>query len=239
MLSYKKSKNSIPIALDKATSDLVYINKSIDRHNRLVGDFEPFFPLTDQLIYISSRRGAGKSTFCNMYIKNYVEATDGRVFIISRFEEDPSIQLPQRGMFIPLDQINDLEMKDMKDSLIVFDDIHSATLTPQQSKQLQSFVIDVCENSRHFNMSALITSHQACNYQKTRAILNEANAFVFFPQFTNRHQIDRALKVYYGLNDKQIDDLFQIKDSRWVMINAVNPKYILTQTSIESFDNNK
>lgn len=242
MLSTNKTSGSSPIALDTADKSLIYYHKSeTGNHNKLVakGNFEPFFPFKDQLVYISSRRGAGKSTFCNTYIKNYVEATDGRVFIVSRFDSDPSIELPKRGMFIKLNQIQDIEMKDMKDSLIVFDDIHSTQLTPQQAKILQNFVIDVCENSRHHNLSALITSHQATNYSKTRAILNESNAFVFFPQFTNRHQIERALKVYYGLNDIQIDELFNITNSRWVMVNCINPKYILTQKEVWTFDNNK
>ena len=75
MLNYNKSKNSFPIAYDTGNKQLVYYHKGEKNDSKIIasGDFEPFFPFKDQLIYIASRRGAGKSTFCNMYIKNYVD----------------------------------------------------------------------------------------------------------------------------------------------------------------------
>lgn len=252
MLSYKQTKNSRPIAINKENNELIYINKNTcSDEKRLNGKFEPFYPLNDQLIYIVGRRGCGKSTFCNTYIKNYVEATDGRVFIISRFNSDPSINLPPRAMFVPLNELNDVNIEDFKNSLLVFDDIHNSSLTAAQTKKIHSFVLDVMENSRHHNVSALITSHMATNYSKTREILNESNAIVVYPEYSNPYQIERALKVYYGLSNDLIKYIMNtgsrwiyvnknqknimFAGSRWVYINTTKPKYIMTENEIFTY----
>jgi hypothetical protein len=235
MLSIEKTPNSKPVAIEKKNNQLIYYKKN-ENHSRLETqtEYEPWF-FGDALVYVCGRRGSGKSTYCNIYIKNYVEATDGRVFLISRFEVDPSINLPERGMFIPIAQIENISMEDMKDSLIVFDDIHSAQLTPQQTKKLHSFILDVMENSRHFNLSSLITSHMITNYSKTRAILNECSAIVIFPAFSNNYQIERALKVYFGLTNEQISKIMNVKNSRWVQVQTVQPKFILSQKEIYTY----
>jgi len=238
MLSYTASKQGLPMAYDTDNKKLLFINSDSKEKNKIETkkQFEPFYNGKDQLIYVCGRRGSGKSYFCNIYIKNYVEATDGRVFIVSRFNNDPSIVLPDRGMYLKIEDLKEVTMDDLANSLILFDDIHSAQLTAQETKFLHSYILDVMENSRHYNLSAIITSHMITNYSKTRAILNEANAIVVYPKFSNIYQIKRALKVYYGMSDVEINKVLNIENSRWVYINVVNPKYILTEKEAYFYD---
>lgn len=230
-ISKVKKGSEYAIAYDSKDKKKIYYHKETGA-TKLVsnGDFKPYW-YGDALIYVVGRRGSGKSTYANEYIKSYIKATDNRVFLISRLEEDPSIQLPERAMRIPLEELENIELSDMSDSLMVFDDIEDSRLTPEQRNIILGLVKDVMENSRHFNISALITSHIATNYAKTRTILNEMSAFVIFPQYSNKYQIERVLKTYVGFKTKEIQEILN-KQSRWIHINLMPPKFILSQSEV-------
>lgn len=233
MFSKRHRKGDVPVALDDEDNHVVYYHHG--KYNpepfESVKGFTPWHH-GDKVCYICARRGAGKSTFCNIYMENYVEATDGRVFFISRFEDDPSIKLPERSMRLSVGDLPQVPLEELTNSLLVFDDIHSSQYTRQESNYIQSFILDAIQNSRHFNISILITSHMISNYAKTRDILNEMSSLVVFPAYSNAYQIERALKTYVGLNKEQIDDIMSISDSRWVMIQTISPKFVLTQHKI-------
>lgn len=233
-LSKNKTDKAIPIAIDTDDGQLIYYSENTEI-NKLYSKkgFEPYH-YGDSVVYVSARRGAGKSTFCNTYIHNYVKATDGRVFLISRLEEDESIKLPERGLRIPINELVSLDMSDLKDSLMVFDDINDAKLTKQQSNFLNKFIIDVIENSRHFNISVIITSHMMANYKQTRPFLYESSAVVVYPQFSNLSQIEKVMKNYYSMSDAQIQNIFN-SSSRWVFINTITPKYVMTKNEIYTY----
>ena len=234
MLSKTKTDKAIPIAIDKDDNQLIYYKEN-NEISKLISKkgFEPYH-YGDSVLYVSARRGAGKSTFCNMYIHNYTKATDGRVFLVSRLEDDPSIKLPERGLRIPISEVIFLEMADLHDSLIVFDDINDAKLTKKQVQMLTNFITDVIENSRHFNISVIITSHMMTNYKATRPFLYESSAIVIYPQFSNLAQIEKVMKNYYSMTDQQIAEIFKSK-SRWVMVNTINPKYVLSHHEIYTY----
>lgn len=228
----KKNKSDYPIAYDDGDNKLVYYDpKRGEPHLTATGLFRPWY-WGDACIYICGRRGSGKSTYCNEYIKSYVTATDGKVFFVSRFQDDPSITLPERSMRLDILDLVNLELQDLSNSLIVFDDIHSSSYSRQEILFLQKFILDVIQNSRHFNLSCLITSHMISNYQKTRDILAELSALVIFPQHSTGYQIERALRVYLGLNKQQIKSIFSLENTRWVHIQVIGPKFILTQKEV-------
>jgi hypothetical protein len=185
----------------------------------------------DSVIYVSARRGAGKSTFCSKYMKVYSLVTNGRVFLISRLANDPSIKLQKNGMRIPIKNLDGITLEDLSDSLLVFDDIEDAKLSKNEKNRLYSFIIDAIENSRHFNISIMITSHMISNYAKTRPFLYESNAIVVFPKFSNASQISRALQTYYSFNKSQIEKVFN-SESRWVMIYTVGCKVVISEHDI-------
>ena len=235
-MSFSKNKidKSLPIAIDKDDDQLIYYNNTTGTEKVISKKgFEPFY-YGDAVVYVSGRRGAGKSTFCNIYIHNYVKATDGRVFLISRLKEDESIKLPERGMRIPINEISQITMDDLKDSLIVFDDINDANLNKYETAILNKFIIDVIENSRHYNLSVIITSHMMANFKQTRPFLYESSAVVIYPQWSNLAQIEKVMRSYYSMSTTQIKDIFN-SPSRWVYVNTITPKYIMTQHEIYTY----
>jgi hypothetical protein len=231
MLS-KKHKSNAPIAYDDGDHKLVYYldNKKGDGVEHMVakGKFIPWF-YKDTVMYISGRRGSGKSTYCNDYMQAFSQTSDGPIYYITRFEYDPSVDLPDRGRWVNVKDIDQFRIDDLKGSLLVFDDINDAYLTKKQETAIAKLIQDVLENSRHFNISTLITSHMISNYKATRIILNECSGLVVYPEFSNQHQIKYALDKYFGLSKGQINQIYDLKGSRWVQIESVYPKYILTQ----------
>jgi len=235
-----------PVALDSGTGKYVSIYKRGQSHVYAEGSFSPVWH-GDELCYVTGRRGSGKSTFCSDYIQSYNKITDGDVYFISRFKSDPSIQLPKvGGHWVHLDKIigfldAHLGRKDtgwqevFHDSLVVVDDIASSQLTPKQSALLHAFVIDLCENSRHLKCSLMLTSHQTTNYSKTRAILNECSSLVFFPRYSTKHQVEMCLMTYFGMTPKQVKELYDLKKTRWVKVDVVHPKMVLTQHELFSW----
>lgn len=239
-LTKEKTKGSIPIAVDKDDSQVIYFKDKVsevhDVNNPLKSNrgFLPYH-FGDKVIYVCGRRNSGKSTFANSYIDAYVKATDNKIFMVSRFEDDPSIDLPERSLRLSIQDLQEIELQDLKNSLIVFDDIHSASYSKQDVAYLQNFIIDIIENSRHYNISTLITSHQVSNYQKTRAILHELSNFVIFPEYSNTHQNEYVLKNYFGLKKDMLDRVMNIKGSRWVMIQSIKPKFIMSEHELFTY----
>jgi hypothetical protein len=231
-LSKVKDISKIAVAYDKSDKKKIYYHETPGA-TQLVSEQCTFVPYHygDQLVYVTGRRGSGKSFYANEYMKSYVKSTKNRVFLISRIEEDPSIQLPKRGMRIPINKLDEIDISDLSESLVVFDDIEDSRLTPRERVIIFGFLKDVMENSRHYNISALITSHMISNYAKTRTILSEMSSLVIFPQYSNKYQIQRVLRTYLGFNRKEINDILN-KKSRWVQINLMPPKFILNQSDI-------
>jgi len=241
----KADRNLIPIAYDSDDRKLVYYcnNATINTKDggvihcsKNISSKNGFFPWYngDAVIYVSARRGAGKSTFCSNYLQVYNFVTGDRVFLISRLADDTSIKLPKEGMRIPISKLRDITLEDLSDSLLVFDDIEDAKMEKNDRLYLYNFIIDAIENSRHFNISILITSHMISNYSKTRPFLYESNAIVVFPKYSNASQIAKALSSYYSFNKKQIEKVFN-SDSRWVTIHTVGVKAIISQNEIYTY----
>lgn len=230
------TKYTKPLAYDTGDNEIVYwTDKDGVESYDAVGEFEPQY-FGDAVVYVVGRRGSGKSTYCSAYLNSYYLQTMNKVFYVSRFQTDPSVELPERGLNIGIDDLPELTIEDLSNSLIVFDDIHSASLSKKEADYLHKFIIDTIENSRHFGISCLVTSHLATNYSKTRPILNEASSVVVYPEFSNAYQIIRMLSTYFDFSKPQIDHLFELgKKSRWVQVQTTNPKFILTSERIEIY----
>ena len=204
---------------------------------------EGFTPMYwgDALIYVCGRRGCGKSTWINTYLNAYAIITchknekgkkeGNKIYFISRLDEDPSIKLPENSERINVRDIGDHVLEEFDNSLVIFDDIHSAASSPSQIKQLESLILDLMQNSRHHNCSMIISSHMIAKGWSTRDILNEISCLVVFPQFSNPHQIRYALKEYVGMNKDQIEKIMSEEKSRWVSIQTTQPRFLLTEFS--------
>ena len=110
----------------------------------------------------------------------------------------------------------DIDIKDLKNSLIICDDIDTIT-NKQVCKLVANLRDDLLENARHYNIYLCCVSHQILNYKSTRHLILESDIIVFFPR-SGGYQIKRFLKEYMSLERKQVDDVMKIP-SRWIAIN--------------------
>jgi hypothetical protein len=234
MLTKEKCGNeSVPITIELPSNKLIWYTPTSD--DPLVGvksfttndSFEPWH-WSDAVIYVCGRRGSGKSYYVNLYLKNYYQYTSNRVFYFSRFEQDPSINLPDRSMWIQVKDIESCDLNDMKNSLMIFDDINDSRLTLKDQKNLQKFILDTIENSRKFGISCILTSHMIYGTKFSQTILSEMSSLVVFPQFSNKYQIERALSYYMKMTKEQIETLKNTQD-RWVQIEVNNPQFVLSE----------
>lgn len=185
-----------------------------------------------EILYIFGPSGSGKSVFCANYAKAYsMMHPDDKIYLFSKLSDDESIDVidPIR---IPMDleSLAGLDISDLENSLCIFDDTDSES-TNKLTKALDKIRGDILEEGRHFCISCLITTHMACNYKKTRSVLNETHRIVIFPQSGSSHQNEYLLKHYGGLKKDKINEIMELP-SRWVSISTNAPKHITHENGI-------
>jgi len=233
-----------PVALDPDGLPIIWkpdLKIHLNGKDAPNNEFRPYH-YGDRLVLVCGRRGSGKSWFTTMYIEGYNKTTDNKVFFISRLTEDESIKLPDRSLRISINDLcqavanHQICLEDFSDSLMVFDDINSASINAKQQAVIQSFLTDVMENSRHMRVSVLITNHMFSNGMKTRALLNEVSDIVVFPKYNSVKQIRYGFETYIGMSKQMIDDIMRTED-RWVMVHLAGlHKYILSSHHVEAMD---
>lgn len=244
--SFKKKKDSRIIAKiitnDKKKTHLLYLNTGFDvsesnKRNEINIKNGLLQPLPDikvcEKIYISAPSGAGKSHFVANWIKNgekYIKPEIEEIYLFSAIEIDKPLDVlnPVR---IDLDDflLDDmLELDDVKNSIVIFDDIDTIINT-KIKKGVQKFRDFLLENGRHEKVRLLMTSHFLSNYKETRTMLNEATSVCFFPNITSMYHTRAFLKLHGGFDKKQIEWILNI-NSRWICFYKTVPQYLIWET---------
>lgn len=185
--------------------------------------------LERESLYIAGPSGSGKSTYLNNYVKEYKRVFPRRgVYIFSRVQDDKTLEDNDDINQVIIDEelLEDpIEKEDLRRSAVIFDDVDTI-----QEKPLIDYVThlrsDILETGRHDKITLLCTSHLLMDYKKTRTLLNEASSVTFFPRSGSTYHIQRFLKIYCGLNSRQIDRILNLP-SRWVTINKTAPMWVL------------
>jgi hypothetical protein len=185
--------------------------------------------LERESLYIAGPSGSGKSTYLNNYVKEYKRVFPRRgVYIFSRVQDDKTLEDNDDINQVIIDEelLEDpIEKEDLRRSAVIFDDVDTI-----QEKPLIDYVThlrsDILETGRHDKITLLCTSHLLMDYKKTRTLLNEASSVTFFPRSGSTYHIQRFLKIYCGLNNRQIDRILNLP-SRWVTINKTAPMWVL------------
>jgi len=195
--------------------------------------FMPTLTKERELIYIFACSGAGKSYLTKQYAILYKKFNKGNdVFVLSHVKDDPSFE----GMIythipIEMDILNSLDLETFRDSLVIFDD----TDTPKDKelqKEIDSLKDDIAQRGRHQNISAIFTTHMACNFLRTRVLLSECDKFVIFPGAGGKKQQEYMVCNYGGMPKSFFANLKDYR-SRWVMFNVRYPNYVVHQSGVE------
>jgi hypothetical protein len=160
-----------------------------------------------QIIYVSGSSGSGKSYWCRRYVESYQKAYPKReVYLLSAISEDSSIDKIKglnRIKLTPSFIEDQLTAEDFKDSCCIFDDCDTIS-DSKLRKAVMKLQDDILQTGRHFNVTALITSHVATNGKDTRLILAEAHIITFFPQMMPQRSLKYLLESYMGLSKEDI-----------------------------------
>ncbi len=183
-------------------------------------------------IFISGPSGSGKSTIIRQYITDFLKLfPDKKVYLFSDVDKDEVLDDISEITRMPLDESfleNTPHPEEIRDSLVIFDDIDSV-----QSKKILSAVQtlrdSILRRGRHEEILHVITtSHLLTDYKNTRVPLSEATHIIVFPGSGASSGLTYLLKNYVGLGTKQIP-LFKKLKSRWVCVRISYPQIIITE----------
>jgi energy-coupling factor transporter ATP-binding protein EcfA2 len=183
-----------------------------------------------EVIFITGPPGCGKSYWMNEYVRLYRSIYGKRVIMFSTHERDPTLAKDMdKYIFVQLsDSLLDdkLELKDLADSLVIFDDINSSKY-PKVTKYLLGLMEDISCNGRHYNINLIYINQECRAGIITKKILTMFTHLVIFPSSGESYQCQRLLKEYCGMSKNRIIRIMSLP-SRWVMFSRAKPQYILT-----------
>lgn len=196
----------------------------------------PLPNLTDRFVdYVAGPSGSGKSTITSILAHEFKRIYPNKpIYIFSRTDsrKDPAYSnLKPTQILIDETLIDDpmdiTEEINEGGALIIFDDCNTIP-NEKLRKEVEKLMSDAMEVGRKLGCNMIITSHLVIPNEKKlgRTILNEMHNLTVFPKSGSAQQIRYALKTYFGLNNKQIDKILELK-SRWVRISKTYPQYVL------------
>lgn len=194
--------------------------------------FLPDFNKERELIYIFGPSGSGKSFLTSRFVTEFkLGRPDYDVFVFSRLSEDPSLEFEYTHIAMNEDVLRDIDVESLENSIVIFDD----TETPNDkkvSKLIDNLKDLIAQEGRHYNITMIVTTHMACNYNRTRIILNECQKYVIFPKGNGKKQMENMFCSYGGLSKHQFE-LVKNLDTRWCMLNTSYPNYLVYETGIQ------
>jgi hypothetical protein len=196
------------------------------------------FPLpseTSEQLYISGPNGSGKTYYVAKYLELFRSLyPEKSIYLFSDVKQDPLLDKIKCVERINLERSDDpdkpdiledpITPEDLKDSLVVFDDIDSIS-DKDIMKAVNSLKDKLLKTSRHNNIYVIVTNHLSCDYKQTRTVINECKSITIFPKSGASNQITRMCKDYCGLTKSQIEMVFSLP-SRWVTIHKNYPVYV-------------
>lgn len=188
-------------------------------------------------LYFCGPSGSGKSYSMSTYIKNFKKIfPKTKIFLISDQPEDEQLDKFNPVRILINEELLDdpIQVEELKNSLIVFDDIDSIT-NKELKKQIETLRDTILKRGRHFNEYCLTSNHQCTEFFKTREILSSANKVFVYPQSGSSYSIKYMLNKYIGLSKEQIQKIFDLK-SRWVCICKVAPMWIMYDHGVYLLD---
>jgi len=210
--------------------------KSIALRGEKLQQIPSNLPFTQpDLLYVSGRRGSGKSYYIAEYLIEFVKMYP--TYRIYMFSGKPHDELLDKFISkrIDLGKIKEAMFKavDFAKSLCIFDDVDSLEESKENNvkKAVYDLMSDIIEVGRSLGVFCIVTSHLSANGKESKRILNGCTSFTFFLA-SSSHQTSYTLQNYFGFSPKQIKKILEIDDSRFVTIFRDTPQIVLTSNKI-------
>ncbi len=176
---------------------------------------------------ISGTTLCGKSFFTSMIIRSYKKQyKDNDVIIFSNLESDPVLDRykPTR-IELSDDLIEDpIELEELHDSLVIFDDIDSL-VNKNVRKAVHELRDQIFSTGRHHQIACITTSQLLLKGHESKGSLENTNLVVLFP-VASRSQVFSFLKDKMHFDKTIMDKICKLK-SRWVAIHKACPMFCL------------
>lgn len=215
----------------KGVSNNVYFDKLELPKNQTFEQY-PNTHTERQVLMIVGQSGSGKSYYLNQYMKNYKKAYKNKrpIYFISNVAEDKSID-PKVVKRVALNETwisEPLTIDDVKDSLVVFDDVEQIK-DKGIKEQVFKFINECLTTGRHTNTSVFLIVHYT-NKPYIQSMLMECHTFTYFPRGSNR-STNYALESYIGVDKKEIKYIKTL-DTRWATIYKQYPQCVMTEREL-------
>lgn len=220
---------------DQTKKDKDPRNTYFGREFIIFGKLDPILNVKERSVsYIAGPSGSGKTTYAVNLIKNYKKIFPNKDFFLfsrTNHESDPAFKNMKINQVLInenlLDNPVDIEKELTGGCLLLFDDCNTIQ-NDKLKKQIDKLIADIMEVGRRMDITIIVTNHLVIPNEKkiARTIMNEMQSLTVFPKSGSSQQIMYALKTYYGLNKKQIENILSLP-SRWVTINKNYPMYII------------
>lgn len=184
--------------------------------------------------YIAGPSGSGKSTYAVGLAKAFKRIYPEKDFIVfsrTNVKDDPAfagmrpiqVLIDESIITNPIDITKELT----QGCLILFDDCNTIP-DDKQKKAVDKLMSDIMEVGRKLKIWIIITNHLVIPNERkvARTIMNEMQSLTVFPKSGSSQQIRYCLKQYYGLNNKQMDQILSLP-SRWITVLRNFPQCVL------------
>lgn len=184
------------------------------------------------VFYICGPSGSGKSYVAKGIAEEYHRMHPDRpIYIVSKLTEDSTLDKLKYLVRLDPDKLKSqpLEnLKDLNESLVIFDDIEN--FDKETDKAIQNLVNMIASTGRHENVSMIYITHLLSDYKRTRLVLMEATQYVLYPLSTGSHAFNYMMKTYLGMDSKEANALRKT-GSRWISIRKHFPQVLITEHS--------
>jgi len=204
--------------------------KGIKLHS---GKFERLLDFTmNERIYVAGASGSGKTYYSTKLVEQYLKhfkkrKKDNDFVLVSGVAPSENLldMLPYE--IAPEDiAMNGLAVDDIRDSIILFDDVFSHP-DIRVKKGVISSVNNLIETNRHSNTTVIMINHLLTDAHNTRKILNECSSVVFFPNGSSKYSITKYLSNYENMDADLIRRIVNLPSRSVTLVKSHQPNYIL------------
>lgn len=201
-----------------------------------------------EVIYCTGKSGSGKTTWASSYAERYHEMYPKNLIILfsmqpedKNFASKKYIKKIDLSKYAEADQEDDINLEDLKNSLVLIDDCDAEFMENHRLllRKMENLQAQIMGRGRHFSISLVLIRHMAAAGNKTRNILMETNALVFFPHHMTHRVLTYLLGSHIGISKSEQKKLLELaQDTRSVayiqnypsIIFSSKKCYILRQT---------
>lgn len=187
--------------------------------------------------FVTGGSGAGKSTYCALYIKHFINAFKCRpedvIIITNDTIEDPAYSFPHKHISITDEMINNpITLEELTAptgrSIVVFDDIEGVR-AGKLLKAVEELTTNVLTKGRKYGIDCIFISHRSACGNFTKHILNELNSVTWFPQLSTSRNLTYMLTKHIGLPDGLREALKDKGWGRWIRLMTNSPQIIQSE----------